>query len=352
MLQSSKNFLSALGARVWRANSDAGESNVRTVPTRFGALDRLLPDRGWPQRTLIELLAPCGVGEMRLLMPVLAPLMRARQPVVWVEPPHIPYPRALIAHGVMLEQLLVVRARDRAQRLWAIEQALKSGAVAAVVAWLPEDNTHLTSFQTLRRLQLAAQNMKRDPGLVFLLRSPAARAACVTGAAAYRARPPASAGCARYFQAARSCRCIRRCSLRCRARHRAASKRCSKKAKLQKLPKLQRPMLWIAVCLPELPLEVAAVDAVPLAVCDASHVLLANRSAREVGVQAQMRRATALAICPHLQIKLRTYAQENQALQAIAAWAQRFTPNVALVAPARNPTLIWLPDCCSKFPAA
>ena len=46
-----------------------------------------------------------------------------------------------------------------------------------------------------------------------------------------------------------------------------------------------------------------------------------------------MRRATALAICPHLQIKLRTYAQENQALQAIAAWAQRFTPNVALVAP-------------------
>ena len=77
-------------------------------------------------------------------------------------------------------------------------------------------------------------------------------------------------------------------------------------------------MLWIAVCLPELPLEVAAVDAVPLAVCDASHVLLANRSAREVGVQAQMRRATALAICPHLQIKARALAQENHALQAIA----------------------------------
>ena len=92
-------------------------------------------------------------------------------------------------------------------------------------------------------------------------------------------------------------------------------------------------MLWIAVCLPELPLEVAAADAVPLAVCDASHVLLANRSAREIGVQTRMRRATALAICPHLHIKLRTYAQENHALQAIAAWAQRFTPNVALVAP-------------------
>jgi protein ImuA len=176
MLQSSKSFLSALGARVWRANSEAGDSNVRTVPTRFGVLDRLLPDGGWPQRTLIELLTPCGVGEMRLLLPVLAPLMRARQPVVWVEPTHIPYPRALVAHGAMLEQLLVVRAHDRAQRLWTIEQALKSGAAAAVVAWLPEDN-NLTSFQTLRRLQLAAQSMKRDPGLVFLLRSPAARTA-------------------------------------------------------------------------------------------------------------------------------------------------------------------------------
>ena len=92
-------------------------------------------------------------------------------------------------------------------------------------------------------------------------------------------------------------------------------------------------MLWIAGRLPELPLEVAAADAVPLAVCDASHVLLASRSAREIGVQARMRRATALAICPHLHIKLRTYAQENHALQAIAAWAQRFTPSVALVPP-------------------
>ncbi len=177
MLQSSKNILPALGARVWRANSDTGESNARTVPTRFAALDKLLPNEGWPQRTLIELLAPCGVGEMRLLMPVLALLMRARQPVAWVEPPHVPYPRALIAHGVLLDQLLVIRAHDRAQRLWATEQALKSGSVAAVVAWLPEDNTRLTSFQVLRRLQLAAQSMKREPGLVFMLRSPVARTA-------------------------------------------------------------------------------------------------------------------------------------------------------------------------------
>ena len=175
MLHSSKSFLPALGARVWRANSEAGNSNVRAVPTHFSALDKLLPNGGWPQRTLIELLALCGVGEMRLLMPVLAPLMRVRQPVVLVEPPHIPYPRALIAYGVMLDHLLLIRAHDRAQRLWAIEQALKSGSVAAVVAWLPEDAMRLTSCQALRRLQLAAQSMKRDPGLVFLLRSPAAR---------------------------------------------------------------------------------------------------------------------------------------------------------------------------------
>jgi protein ImuA len=175
MLHSSKSFLSTLGARVWRANSDAGDSNVRAVPTHFATLDRMLPNGGWPQRTLIELLAPCGVGEMRLLMPVLAPLTRIRSPVALIEPPHIPNPRALMSHGAMLEQWLVVRACDRAHRLWAIEQALKSGAVAAVVAWLPEANVHLTSFQMLRRLQLAAQCMNRGPGLVFLLRSPAAR---------------------------------------------------------------------------------------------------------------------------------------------------------------------------------
>ena len=216
-----------MGARVWRANSDAGESNVRTVPTRFSALDKLLPDGGWPQRTLIELLVPCGVGEMRVLMPVLAPLMRARQTVLWVEPPHVPYPRALIAHGATLEQLLVVRARDRGERLWTIEQALKSGAAAAVVAWLPEDNARLTSFQTLRRLQLAAQSMKRDPGLVFCCarrrRAPLRhRRRCVSSSL------PASAEWRSIFSNGAACRCIRWCSLHCPARQRAALKRCSK----------------------------------------------------------------------------------------------------------------------------
>ena len=92
-------------------------------------------------------------------------------------------------------------------------------------------------------------------------------------------------------------------------------------------------MLWIAVCLPELPLEAVAMDPAPLAIADALHVLLVNRQARAAGVQNQMRRTTALAICPHLHIKQRVIAQENLELQAIAAWAQRFTPNVSLVAP-------------------
>lgn len=169
-------ILSALGARVWRAGSETGHSDVQAVPTRFAALDRLLPDAGWPQRTLIELVGACGVGEMRLLAPVLAPLMRTRQPVALIEPPHILCPRALMAHGVVLEQLLVVRTRQPGQGLWAIEQTLKSGGVAAVVAWLPE-SSRLVSFQALRRLQLAANRMQCAPGLVFLLRSPAARTA-------------------------------------------------------------------------------------------------------------------------------------------------------------------------------
>ncbi len=173
----SAGLQSVLAAGVWRASSSAGDSAVRAVPTRFTALNKLLSDGGWPQRSLIELLCACGVGEMRLLMPVLAPLMRARQTLALIEPPHIPYPRALMAHGVMHEQFLMVRARDRAQRLWAIEQTLKSGGVSAVVAWLPENNGCHISFQALRRLQLAAQGMQCDPGLVFLLRSVTARAA-------------------------------------------------------------------------------------------------------------------------------------------------------------------------------
>lgn len=90
-------------------------------------------------------------------------------------------------------------------------------------------------------------------------------------------------------------------------------------------------MLWIAVCLPHLPLEVHAVTDVALAICDAQRITYANAVARHAGINRGMRRATALALCPTLTLARRDPIKEQQALEAVAVWALQFTPNVSLL---------------------
>ena len=150
------------------------------LPSLFADLDAVLPGGGWPARALTELLLPHpGVGELRLLAPVLAAVQLAGRSLLWFDPPAAPCAWALGALGIDTAQLVVVRsrsplkgrARERlpaADVLWALEQALKSGHVGAVLAWLPAR----LPPDTLRRLQLAAQN---HDGPAFVLREVAAR---------------------------------------------------------------------------------------------------------------------------------------------------------------------------------
>jgi hypothetical protein len=139
---------------LWRGG-DAGAPE--TVPTGFRALDARLPGGGWPLATLIELLVPAaGIGEIRLLLPALKRLTTAAgvEPrwVAWLAPPHLPYAPALAEAGLDPARMLVVRPRVGSDRLWAMEQALRSGACAAVLGWAGSaDGT------TLRRLKLAAE---------------------------------------------------------------------------------------------------------------------------------------------------------------------------------------------------
>lgn len=121
------------------------------VPTGFGALDDALPLGGWPKGALTELLLPAdGVGEIALLMPTLARLTQARQRVVLVAPPYVPYAPAWRAGGVRLTHLDIIDAEPK-PAAWAFEQCLRSGSCAAVVGWPQQADHHV-----LRRLQVAA----------------------------------------------------------------------------------------------------------------------------------------------------------------------------------------------------
>ncbi|MBI5257530.1 MAG: hypothetical protein HY855_13600 [Burkholderiales bacterium] len=210
----------ALHPAVWRAHQ-LGHGVQGVTPSGFAALDAELPGGGWPHRVLTELLLPHpGLGELRLLAPALAALARSGlsagtqagaeaggpRCVMLFDPPAGLYAQALAELGVDARPWLVVRGRaphgrptpmpaepgrptpmpaergrpaparphplrqwlPSADVLWALEQALKSGHVAAVLAWLPAS----LKADALRRLQLAAQ---AHDGPVFVFREGEAR---------------------------------------------------------------------------------------------------------------------------------------------------------------------------------
>src|SRR5690606_21420952 len=72
--------------------------------------------------------------------------------VVWIGPRDELFAPGLAELGLAPERLIVVRARARDARLWALEEALRSSEVAAALAEI--DRLSLTES---RRLQLAAE---------------------------------------------------------------------------------------------------------------------------------------------------------------------------------------------------
>ncbi len=174
-----------------------GRSGAQTVATGFAVLDAELPGGGWPRRVLSELLLPHpGIGEIRLLAPSLVAAQRAGRLVMVFDPPAALSAAALTQLGFDVAEMLVIHTRARATNapmpaslaasrggasapgaarrpdvpgsdsLWALEQALKSGHVGAIIAWLPPR----LRAERLRRLQLAAHS---HDGAAFVMREAA-----------------------------------------------------------------------------------------------------------------------------------------------------------------------------------
>ncbi|MEJ2425210.1 MAG: translesion DNA synthesis-associated protein ImuA [Candidatus Thiodiazotropha sp.] len=136
---------------IWR-----GERHAPTgggMPTGHAALDAILPDVGWLPGSVVEVIAPrWGIGELRLFLPAMAAATQANRQLVWIAPPYVPYPPALVSGGVSLRHLLVLRPPRQQDIPWAMEVVLRQRHCAMVLAW----PGRLVS-KTVRRLQLAAE---------------------------------------------------------------------------------------------------------------------------------------------------------------------------------------------------
>ena len=125
------------------------------IPTGFPALDILLPDRGWPPGTVLEIGYPGpGHGELRLLLPVIAFYTRQQRHAAWIAPPYSPYAPALHQSDVNLDYVtLVQKQTNDQQHYWCMERLLSCPVCGVALFWpgnLPERN--------VRRLQLAARD--------------------------------------------------------------------------------------------------------------------------------------------------------------------------------------------------
>jgi len=168
---------------LWRA-SELARVAEPSLPTGFPGLDAEFPGGGWPTGRLTEILpAHEGIGELRLLGSALAGLSAAGKRLAWIAPPHLPYAPALAAAGIELARLIIVRTRTAQEALWAIEQALASHALGAVLAW-----PGAVGYPQLRRLQLAAEGSRAlavlfRPGKAAAESSPAALRIALASAA-------------------------------------------------------------------------------------------------------------------------------------------------------------------------
>jgi len=96
-----------------------------------------LPGGGWPTSALIEILPQHeGIGEACASSAMRCPVDFQGRFLVWIAPPYAALTRrryavpASISPGVIL-----VKTRSPRETLWASEQALRSNACGAVLAW-------------------------------------------------------------------------------------------------------------------------------------------------------------------------------------------------------------------------
>ncbi|WP_298135697.1 DNA polymerase Y family protein [Acidiferrobacter sp.] len=89
-------------------------------------------------------------------------------------------------------------------------------------------------------------------------------------------------------------------------------------------------MLWLAVALTALPLEVFAARPAPFAVTEDTVLVGCDAQARAAGLAPGLSVARACALCPSLSLRARDRIAEGDLLEGLAAFAYGFSPHVAL----------------------
>lgn len=145
-----------------------GKESLRgTISSGIPPLDAVLPGGGFRRGTLVEWLdARQGAGAGLLALQGARQALRLGGMLVVLDGEREFYPPAALGQGIELARLVVLRIREPADAIWALEQALRCAGVAGVIARIAR-----LPDRSFRRLQLAAE---AGGSLGFLIRPPQA----------------------------------------------------------------------------------------------------------------------------------------------------------------------------------
>jgi protein ImuA len=121
----------------------------------WGPMKAAFPNRSFPLGAVHEFLTN-GIEDLAatggFIAGILSSLMKSKGTVLWISASRKLFPPALINFGVEPDRFIFIDLSKEKDVLWAMDEALKCGALSAVVGELREIN-----FNESRRLQLAVE---------------------------------------------------------------------------------------------------------------------------------------------------------------------------------------------------
>lgn len=149
-----QELIERLQTRISRAETVRRADGGQVVSSGVPAIDDLLPAGGYPRGVLVQWLAEPGCGADELSLRVAREACRGGGALVVVDSQRQFYPPAAVALGLDLGNIVVLQPSATGQdALWALDQALRCPAVAAV--WAPCTQIDARWF---RRFQLSAES--------------------------------------------------------------------------------------------------------------------------------------------------------------------------------------------------
>ena len=147
---------------LWRGQKNAysADSSDQFTDTGFTGLNGLLPNGGWPRKSMTEIVVPdWGHGELQILLPLLRHVQSLEKQIAFIAPPFIPYAPALEQSGLNLDRLIVIDSGLPAKDIWWVAEKIQRHPDCGVVLLWPDQNSgsgFASADRQLRKLQVAA----------------------------------------------------------------------------------------------------------------------------------------------------------------------------------------------------